>query len=110
MSSKGYEILYILNTNHTQEQRQAISERIQGFITKKGGNVLEHTEIGLKDFAIELKKQTQGYYYQCHFMATADQLEHLQSELKVTEDVFRFLIVTLDSVLGKEALNAKVPS
>ena len=105
MKSKAYEILYILKTDFTEEQRKNIVEKVEGFITQKGGKILDSKELGLKDFAMELKKQRQGYYFQCHFLADTKQLEHLQMELKVTEDIFRFLIVTLDTVLTKEDLS-----
>ena len=104
MKSKAYEILYILKTDFTEEQRKKIVEKVEGFITNKGGSIITSKELGLKDFAMELKKQRQGYYFQCHFMANNEQLENLQMELKVTEDIFRFLIVTLDTVLSKEEL------
>ena len=41
-------------------------------------------------------------------MANNDQLTNLQTKLGVTEDIFRYMIVTLDSVLTKEALAERV--
>ena len=106
--SKGYEILYIIKTGFSEEERKNISEKVTSFITEKGGHILSNKELGLKDFAMELKKQKQGYYYQTQFVANNDQLEHLQQELKVTETIFRYLIVTLDSVLTEEEYNQKL--
>ena len=57
---------------------------------------------------MEFKKQKQGYYYQIQFLANNEQVENLQTELKVTENIFRYLIVTLDSVLTKDEYNNKI--
>jgi len=108
MKETGYEILFILKVGFTEEQRNKISEKVQGFITAKGANIIEYNEMGLKDFPMELKKQKQGYYYQVHFVANPEQVKHLQDELKVSEDVFRYLLVTLDSILPKAELEEKL--
>ena len=100
----AYEILFIIKTNYTEQQREKIVEKIEKFITAKDGKILDSKNLGLKDFAMELKKETQGYYFQIQFSASNEQLTHLQDELKITEDIFRYMIVTLDSVLTKEVL------
>lgn len=101
----AYEILFIIKTNYTEQQRTKIVEKVEKFITEKKGTIIESKQLGLKDFAMELKKERQGYYQQIHFNASNEQLSHLQEELKITEDIFRYMIVKLDSVLTKEELN-----
>jgi small subunit ribosomal protein S6 len=108
MKATGYEILFIVKVGLTEEQRNKVSEKVQGFITEKGAVILEYNAMGLKDFPMELKKQKQGYYYQIHFLATPEQVKHLQDELKVNENVFRHLIVSLDSILPKAELAEKL--
>ena len=100
----AYEILFIIKTNYTEQQREKIVEKVEKFITSKDGKILDSKSLGLKDFAMELKKEKQGYYQQIQFNASNEQLTTLQEELKITEDIFRYMIVTLDSVLTKEAL------
>ena len=100
----AYEILFIIKTDFTESQREKTTTKLQESITSKKGEILEFKELGLKDFAMELKKQTQGYYYQCRFKANNEQLAVLENHLKVTEDIFRHIIVTLDSVLTSEEL------
>ena len=102
MKSKGYEILFIIQTKFSEAERQTITDNLQDILKKAGASILEFNEIGLKDFAMELKKENQGYYYQSRFIATPEQLELLQENLTVNERVFRYLIVTLESILTKE--------
>lgn len=102
MKSNSYEILFILKTTFSEEERNKISENLQNILTKSGAKIIDYKPLGLKDFAMELKKQKQGYYFQLRFIANNTQIELLQEDLKVNEKVFRHLIVTLDSVLTKE--------
>tara|TARA_E500000178_G_C16754985_1_gene632101 strand:- start:343 stop:669 length:327 start_codon:yes stop_codon:yes gene_type:complete len=102
MKSKGYEILFIIQTNFSEAERQTITDNLQNILTKAKASIIEFKDLGLKDFAMELKKEDQGYYYQLRFIASQDQLELLQEDLKVNEKIFRHLIVTLDSILTKE--------
>ena len=104
----AYEFLYILSTDHGEEQRNKISERLQASLEKKKAKILSVDQLGLQTFAMELNKQTQGYYTQVHFQIDAAGLKEFQEELKVTEDIFRHIIVKLDSVLPKEEYAQKV--
>jgi len=108
MNLKAYEILFIILPNFTEEQRTKITDIVQNAITEKGGSIIEFEDMGIKDFAMELKKSTQGYYYLCRFKANNEHLENLHAKLAVTEDIFRHMIVTLDSVLTKEELVEKI--
>ena len=108
MNLKAYEILFIILPNFSEEQRTKITDVVQNAITDKGGSILSFQDLGLKEFAMELRKEPQGHYYLCEFMANHDQLTNLQDKLAVTEDIFRYMIVTLDSVLTKDALAEKI--
>ena len=105
MSLKGYEILFIILPSFGEEKRKNIVEDIINNITKNKGTILDKQELGLTDFAMELKKQTQGYYYQVKFKIDPVNLEHFQSHLVLSENIFRYQIVTLKSILTKEELN-----
>ena len=102
MKSKGYEILFIIQTKFSEAERQTITDNLQDILKKAGAPILEFNEIGLKDFAMELKKQKQGYYYKIIFSATKPQMDSLHEELKVFEKIFRQIIVKLSSIYPAE--------
>ena len=108
MSARAYEILFIVLPQFSEEQRKAITDRIEKTLTSNEGEILEFKEVGLKKFAMEMKKQTEGYYYQIRFKGTGTTMITLKEHLKVSEDIFRHLVVTLDSVLSKAELEAVV--
>lgn len=105
MESKAYEMLFIILTKFSESERKTITDNIQNILSKSKATIIEFNDIGLKDFAMKLKKQDQGYYYQLRFSANRTQLELLQEDLKVNEKIFRHIIVTLDTILTKEDLS-----
>tara|TARA_A100001015_G_C14582097_1_gene553271 strand:- start:90 stop:419 length:330 start_codon:yes stop_codon:yes gene_type:complete len=102
MSLKGYEILFIVLPTFTEEKRQSIAEEITTNITDNNGEVVKLEELGLKDFAMTLKKQDKGYYYLCTFKTAPSKIKKLQEKLLISENIFRYQISTLDSILSKE--------
>ena len=108
MKKKAYEILFIISTKFSQEERESTVEKVKSWIEKSGASIIEFNDMGLKDFAMELKKEKQGHYYQSVFQASQEELDKINAELKLTEDVFRYLIVLLDSVLTKEEIGVKL--
>ena len=108
MKTVGYEILFILSTSHSEAERSSIVDKTKEFLTKFNVTLIDYSELGLKDFAMELKKQKQGYYYQIQFMANREQLQSFQSELQVYEKIFRYMIVKMDSVYSKTELKSKL--
>ena len=108
MDLKAYEILFIILPDFSEEQRSKITEELQSWITTSKGSVLEFNEMGLRDFAMELKKNRQGYYYTFQFQMDPANLKTVQNNLRLSEKIFRYMIVTLDSVLSKEALQQKI--
>ena len=105
MSLKAYEILFIILPDYTQEKTTEITNEIQELITSNNGNILNFNDLGLKEFAMELKKQKQGYYFQCQFQISTKDLKKVQDKLILLETIFRYQIVTLESVLSKENLS-----
>jgi small subunit ribosomal protein S6 len=99
---KEYEILYIIKPNLGDEKYKEITEKIKEIITKNEGDAFDTKIIGMKTLAQPLSKFKQGYYVQIHFNATNNTLTKLQKHLEINEDVFRHLIVILDSIRPKK--------
>ena len=102
MKATNYEILFIIKTEFSESERTEITDKMQSLITTPGGVIHSFESLGLKDFAMELKKQKQGYYYKIIFSATKPQMDSLHEELKVFEKIFRQIIVKLSSIYPAE--------
>jgi small subunit ribosomal protein S6 len=93
-----YDILFIIKPDLTKEKIQENCEKMKTWITKNGGEIVTYNEIGMRDLAQELTKFTRGYYVNVEFNGDNKLVETINQNIRVTEDIFRHLIVLKDSI------------
>jgi len=88
-----YEHKYILANNGSDEEKDAMIEKINALITKNGGVVENVEKIGNKKLAYEINKKHEGYYVLVNFNSEASVPAVLSNTLRITEGVLRFIVV-----------------
>ncbi len=94
----AYEILFIIKPHLAEEANEEIMKSFQGWVTSTGGEVTLFKPWGLRELATVFEKHTHGFYVQCQFKCGNPTLAEIKTRLGVSETVFRYLLVTLDSV------------
>lgn len=87
-----YESVLILTEKVENSEREKALDRIRDFI-KENGNITREENIGIRKFAYEIKKQTQGYYYQINFEIEANLIAELERRYRITDEILKFIIV-----------------
>ena len=88
-----YEIMYVVVNNISDEEKDAMIEKVSGLITKNNG-VIESTEkLGTKKLAYEIDKKREGFYVLTNFEADASVPAVLSNTLRITDGILRFIIV-----------------
>lgn len=67
-------------------------EIVKDILEKKKAKVLHELEMGRKNFAYPIKKETAGFYWTYYFEAKSNILKDINQELQTNNDVLRFLI------------------
>ena len=88
-----YELVVVLNGNLEDDDRSAAMERVQGYITRFGGNVTNVDDWGKKKLAYEIQKMNEAFYYIVTFEAPLDAPAQIEENIRIMEQVIRFLIV-----------------
>ena len=91
-----YELAVVLSAKLEDEERAAALEKVQGYITRFGGTVGEVEDWGKKKLAYEIQKMSEGYYYFIQFEAEADAPAQIEENVRIMDNVLRFLIVRKD--------------
>ena len=105
---KEYEVVFIAKPSLGEDVYKTIAEQFQAVIEKEKGEILSFSLVGIKELAqIMNKKYSQGHYFACQFKATPKVLEVIQQYFSVTEDIFRHLVVTLESITEPEVVEKK---
>ena len=103
---REYEILLIVKPSAGSDKAKKIGDKLQAWMKEEGRSITYAKDFGLRDLAAEMQAINQGYYLQVQFTATPAGIKELQTNLGVNEDVFRYMIVTLDQVRANEPLGA----
>ena len=88
-----YELVVVLNGSLEEDARSAAMERVTGYITRFGGNVVNVDDWGKKKLAYEVQKMNEAFYTIITFEAPMDAPAEIESRIRLMEQVIRFLIV-----------------
>jgi len=91
-----YELCLVVNARISDDERAAVVEKAKGYITRFGGEVGEIEEWGKRKLAYEIQKMGEAYYYFIPFTAGPACPNDLEKEMRIMENVLRYLIVRQD--------------
>lgn len=85
-----YELMFILDPDLSDEEREKIIERVKSEIK---GEVLNVEEWEKRKLAYKINRKTEGYYVVILFRTTGDTLKEFDQFLKLQEGILRHMIV-----------------
>ncbi len=96
-----YELVVILGSLRSDEERSATLDRLEGVITKNGGTIVKREVWGKRRLAYPIQKFRDGVFAQVDFETETKNkvLAELERELRIAEDLLRSLVTR--SVVGK---------
>lgn len=103
---RPYELTVLLHPDLEIDADAPIA-KVEKLITDAGGKVTKRDNWGKKRLAYPVKKQQFGIYVYFELDLTPDAVRQLETQLLITEEVIRFLIVS-KLVLQRPATQAKV--
>ncbi len=93
---KNYEIMFILSTQLTDEEKQAGIKLVEETLTKSGAVELKTDIWGDRKLAYPVKKKENGYYVLTLFQIDGTKLPEVESKLNITESILKYMIVKND--------------
>ncbi|MCL5283711.1 MAG: 30S ribosomal protein S6 [Armatimonadetes bacterium] len=95
---RHYEAMFLVDANTTDEALEAIIEKYKNVVTETGGVVGEagKWENGSRRLAYELAGRQEAIYVLMNFEAGADTPSELDRMFRISDDVFRHIIVRRD--------------
>ena len=92
-----YELAVVLSAKLEDDERAAALEKVKGYITRFGGNIVDVDEWGKKRLAYEIQKSKEGFYYFIHFEGEANSPNEVEAHIRIMEPVVRYLCVRQDA-------------
>ncbi len=107
---RSYEMLYILRPDMIEEQVKAQVTRYNEFLGQYGVKNLTTKIWGKRRLAYPIHKFQDGIYVQLNYDADGTQVAPLEREMRLSEEVIRFLTVRLETKKPQAKPEADVPA
>lgn len=88
-----YETLFVVKPTLTDEETAAQIAKIKDVIAKEGAELLATNDMGMRKLAYSVDKNDRGYYTILFFKGEGTVISELERNLKINEDVIKFLTV-----------------
>ncbi len=98
---KNYELMFILKPNLTEEDRKKTVDIIKNIVVEGGGEITREEDWGKRTLAYEIQKFTEGYYVLLNFSSPPSIPQKIETRMRHTEAIIRWLIIKLDRELKK---------
>jgi small subunit ribosomal protein S6 len=91
-----YEHLLIARQDISAQQVDALATHLKTIVEGEGGKVEKQEYWGLRGLAYRIKKNRKGHYVLLNINAPAKAVQELERQLKINEDVLRYMSVKVD--------------
>ncbi|MDH4247322.1 MAG: 30S ribosomal protein S6 [Deltaproteobacteria bacterium] len=107
---QGYESIFILDPEATQEQQTSLLDKLKNLINTHGGAVVHHSVWGRRKLAYEVKKRQYGIYHLFYLDQTPQALKALENQFRLEDGVIKWLSVAVEDVDAEFASFEKLKS
>lgn len=90
---RDYELVYIIRPSVAEDALTGLNQRIQGWIGADGGEIQKVNPWGRRRLAYPIGDVRDGIYVQVNFRGQPQSLRGLERNLKLAEDVLRYLLI-----------------
>lgn len=92
-----YEHMLIARQDISAQQVDALATHLKTIVETEGGKVEKQEYWGLRSLSYRIKKNRKGHYVLLNLNAPANAIFELERQLKINEDVLRYLTVRVEA-------------
>jgi len=93
-----YESVFIARQDIATPQVDSLTDNIEKILSDQGGSVSKREYWGLRTLAHKIKKNRKGHYVLLNIDAPAPAIQEMERQMRINEDVLRYLTVRLDEL------------
>ena len=93
-----YECVYIARQELTAAQAEQLSKDLTKIVSSNSGEIKRQEHWGLRNLAYKIRKNRKGHYTMFHIEAPAGTIEELERNMRLNEDILRYLTVKIDKL------------
>ena len=91
-----YENVFIARQDISTQQAETLATEFSEIVKTNGGTVTKTEHWGLRNLSFRIKKNRKGHYVLLNINAPSKAVVELERQLKINEDVLRYITVKVD--------------
>ncbi|HEY0320189.1 MAG TPA: 30S ribosomal protein S6 [Pyrinomonadaceae bacterium] len=95
-NQRTYEVMYIVDTDTSQDDFTRLSETLQQIITEQGGSITKSEDMGRRTLAYPISHKNEGHYMLLEIDGTGREIAELERRMRVNDQIVRYLTVRVD--------------
>ena len=107
---RRYETIFILRSDLGEARINENIRRFEGIIASSGGELIETDEWGSRELAYNIGRERRGHYVRLDYAAPGAAMNELERNLKLADDVLRYLSVLVAPEADAAKLRSEVQS
>ena len=92
---RDYELVFVVSPEVPDENLGATTEKVSQFISNRGGSIDKMEPWGRRKLAYPINDFREGNYVLLQFKMDPSHVTDLESSLRISEEVLRYLVVRL---------------
>jgi small subunit ribosomal protein S6 len=96
MSTRKYELVYVVTPDASDEQVTALHDQVQAIVGRFGAEIEKTENWGRRKLAYEIGHHKEGTYVLEVINGGGDLMKEIDRRLKVTDEVIRHIVVRVD--------------
>ena len=88
-----YELLYIIDNDLSEDEKQAVIDRLSAVVTTACGEVISLDKWGERKYAYDIKFKSAGYYVLMTFTAPATVPAEINRLSRIMDEIVRIMII-----------------
>lgn len=98
----SYELLVLTKPDTSDEERDIIVKRIEGWLKDNGSEIVESKYLGVQKLAYPIKKLDEAAYNLWFVDAPPEMPSELAAKVRIDEDILRHLLIERHPLAEKE--------
>ena len=91
-----YEVVFIIDTDTSEEDSAKLVENLQNIVTERGGSFVRSEAMGRRTLAYRIGRKTEGNYWLFEIEGSGSEIAELERRMRVSDAVMRYLTVRVD--------------
>lgn len=102
-----YETTVVVRPDVSGDQVETALDRVRDVIKKQGGKLVEIEHWGKKKLAYPMARHPRGIFVRTHFLAEGGLVSELERNLRLNENILRFMTIKVADRVEAESLQEK---